>query len=299
MQPKLTTPQLERSFPAMCQASPILSPEANTQKAADDRTDETGRKHNVVWPLSPASAFCLLATIVPTTCYLNRGFTQWFHWAGIFYALTQWQFLESFQVVSGISICMGWYASLAYEFSQHDRFCHPLYKNMPESLMQYYYIVVEEHDNPQLDFESRGALFALAVAHLLDILAHPLLTYFFWKRHSARGQTLGDAFTWPVILAAYAYSRLWSLTHTKYNTGEFGLWYFGFDVYVMDSLDSWYPAYITETFIYASIVLWKLLQSMSTFGVAKGSTVGPMRGAFEKKPELLFSESSISIESKR
>ena len=165
--------------------------------------------------------------------------------------------------------------------------------------MQYYHIVVEgEDDTRRLDFESTPALLGLAVAHLLDILAHPLLTYYFWRRHSMRGNALRDAFTWPVILAAYAYSRVWSLTHTRYNTGKFGLWYFGFDVYVMDSLDSWYPAYIAETVIYASIILRKIVQDLSALSMTHGTSSGDESDSYDRKPGLLVSESSISIESR-
>jgi hypothetical protein len=265
-------------------------------------TDHEIHRRRDWWPMSPASALVLLAAVVPTTCYVNRGFTQWFHWAGIFYLLTQWQFMEQFQIVSGTSICLGWYASLAYEFFQHDRFCHPLYRNMPEGLMEYYHFVVDGEDGSQstrLDFQSNTALVALSFAHLLDLLAHPLLTCYFWRRHAARGRTLKDAFSWPVILAAYAYSRLWSLTHTKYNTGEFGLWYFGFDVYVMDNLDSWYPAYIAESCTYTSIVVWKLWEAGSISNVFRKKNSTHRKDDYKKKPELLLSESSLSINSTR
>jgi hypothetical protein len=265
----------------------------------------------MLWPLSPPTALVLLATVVPSYCYLNRGFTQWFHLAGIYYALTQWQFLERFQVLSGCSICLGWYASLIYEFMQHGRFCHPLYKNMPTSLMQYYLVEVDDdngsnhpQDQHSLDFESRTALLALAAAHVLDLLAHPLLTYYFWRKHLAKGGTIKQIVSWPVIVAAYLYSRLWSLTHTKYNTGEFGLWYFGFDIYVMDSLDSWYPAYIAESCVYGSLLLWKLHDEVKSLRIYKGSkTVSEKKNAdkdpYDVKPQLLLSESSVSIDSNR
>lgn len=266
-----------------------------------------------MWPLSPLTALVLLAAVVPSYCYLNRGFTQWFHLAAVFYALTQWQFLERFQILSGCSICLGWYASLLYEFVQHGRFCHPLYKNMPSSLMQYYLLegvhereheVAASNNNTQhgLDFESNKALVALAAAHILDLLAHPLLTYFFWRRHVARGGTLKQVFAWPVIAAAYLYSRTWSLTHTKYNAGEFGLWYFGFDIYVMDSLDSWYPAYIAESCMYGSLVMWKLWdgcfisEENDTAATVKESSSTKWH-LCETQPMLLMSESSVSIES--
>jgi hypothetical protein len=259
-----------------------------------------------MWPLSPLTAFVLLMAAVPSHFYINRGFTQWFHWAGVYYALTQWEFLERFQILSGCSVCLGWYASLIYEFVIHGRFCHPLYKNMPSSLMKYYLVDVltnNDNDHPtyhtqptqELDFESKEALIALLMAHVLDFLAHPLLTYYFWRKYATRGGTLQKVFTWPVIVMAYLYSRLWSLTHTKYNTGEFGLWYFGYDVYVMDSLDSWYPAYITESCVYACVVAWKLYDRGTSSVQHPSSRQQP--NINETTPKLAFSESSVSIES--
>jgi hypothetical protein len=264
-----------------------------------------------IWPLSPLTALVLVVAVVPSHYYVNRGFTQWFHWVGLYYALTQWEFLERFQILSGCSVCLGWYASLIYEYVIHGRFCHPLYKNMPTILMKYYLVEVSRNnlnddDDPyatnnsqpaqQLDFESKEALIALTVAHILDLLAHPLLTYYFWRKYAKRGGSFKEVFTWPVILMAYLYSRLWSLTHTKYNTGKFGLWCFGFDIYVMDSLDSWYPAYITESCVYASLVTWKLYDKVIS-KIKQHSTPRQQPTIYEATPKLIFSDSSVSIES--
>lgn len=259
-----------------------------------------------IWPLSPITALVLLASVLPSYCFLNRGFTQWFHWVAVYYLLTQWQFLERFLILCGLSVCLGWYASLIYEYVQHDRFCHPLYKNMPSMLMQYYWIPVDVNiDTFQrvvplhgLDFESATALVAMVAAHLLDFVAHPLLTYYFWRRHSTRkGGSIKQVLTWPVIVSSYLYSRLWSLTHTKYNTGSFGLWYIGFDIYEMDCLDSWYPAYIAESCIYAMAVIWKLWETFvaPSRGTLSKSSARVM--TFETKPNLLLSESCVSIDS--
>jgi hypothetical protein len=168
----------------------------------------------------------------------------------------------------------------------------------------------------------------MGVSHVLDLLAHPLLTYYFWCRHMKHYQNqlqqsnqeicitkvIRQVLTADVIIAAYLYSRIWSLTHTKYNTGQFGLWYMGFDVYIMDSLDSWYPAYIVEGIVYTTVTFWKVYDSIvfsynktaidaKQEGISNATTSIPTASqfgcdTFEKKPSLLWSESTISIDSR-
>jgi hypothetical protein len=169
----------------------------------------------------------------------------------------------------------------------------------------------ENDDYLRLHFGSTTSVLMMGVSHILDLLAHPLLTYYFWYRHRKRFcATAGvwafmrQILTGDVIASAYLFSRVWSLTHTKYNTGSFGLWYVGYDVYVMDSLDSWYPAYIVEGIVYGTATLWKLYDilwcvntnpqgiSMSPSDIAEGERM-------EKKPSLLWSESAESIDSAR
>mmetsp|Transcript_24963 Transcript_24963/g.68840 ORF Transcript_24963/g.68840 Transcript_24963/m.68840 type:complete len:300 (+) Transcript_24963:260-1159(+) len=255
------------------------------------------------YPLHPSVALVVMATvflIFPSSLYVNRGFTVWFHWASVFYLLTQSRFVQKFLILSGISICMGWYACLVYELVVHGRFFDALYKNMPAALTQY--MLLEEDNathgignnnynnnnrdnnalnatasvNGTLDLASTHSLLAMLLSHVLDLLGHPLLTYYFWRKNKSSkratethpNQNKPDdhetIFTWPVILTAYCYSRIWSLFHTYYNYGFFAYFYVGFDVYVLDDLDSWYPAYLMETLFYASVVTWKLIAKESS-----------------------------------
>ena len=306
------------------------TPPSSSSSSSNKQTSENPTNNvvstiiNKVWPLPSYVAVLVLAIFVPQSCYINRGFTQWFHWMSIYYGLTQSTFIERFQILSGFSICLGWYSSLVYEFLQHKRFCHPLYKNMPSIMVQYMMLV--EDDNQNLDFVSTTSLLVMGLSHILDLLAHPLLTYYFWYRHMKRHQNenkekiglykkaIRQILTVDVIVAAYMYSRVWSLTHTKYNTGRFGLWYMGFDVYVMDTLDSWYPAYIVEGIVYSSVALWKVYDVIiinnnddntkqeEDFGPCNTTTTIPSSqdgcDRFEKKPSLLWSESTISMDSR-
>lgn len=238
------------------------------------------RMHNIlrkVWPMPPFLALALLS-LLPTNCYLNRGFTVWFHLMGVFYLLTQSQFIQKFQILIGTSICLGWYAALAYEYFYHGRFMDALHKNMPQIMVN---VMVKDGN---LDFNSKQSICIMIISHVLDLLGHPLLTYYFWRKHESHGGKLSEVFSWPVVISTYMYSRLWSFVHTYYNQGNATPFYVGFDVYVIDSLDAWYPAYISESLIFISIIFWKL------FLEKKDSNDD------SKKPDLVYSGSSVSIE---
>jgi hypothetical protein len=131
---------------------------------------------------------------------------------------------------------------------------------------------------------SSHPLIPLTIIHIFDLLGHPLLTYYFWRRYNNNSNSnnftttiptpppdngdnnnnksihiVDEICTWPVLISAYLFSRAWSIVHTYHNFGYFGLFYVGFDVYIIDSLDMWYPAYIAETIVYSSLVLRKLI----------------------------------------
>merc|ERR1712151_691081 len=109
-----------------------------------------------------------------------------------------------------------------------------------------------------LDFNSWQSILVMILSHILDLIGHPLLTYYFWIEHKKQDGKLSEVFSWPVVVSTYMYSRLWSAIHTFYNHGKAAPFYVGFDVYAMDSLDSWYPPYISESLVFISIVFWKL-----------------------------------------
>ena len=240
----------------------MCRPTTNNPKSLPIPSKQTdkGSLFHGIFPIHPSIVALGMATLLPSWFYLNRGFTVWFHIASMFQVLTQSGFLVDVLFCSGTSICLGWYASIAYEYFYHGRFCHALYLNMPSVLVQQ---MVDSETNA-LDFDSTSSLQAMAVCHVLDILGHPLLTYYFWKKHQRRkGKSLTDKtkittsgifFEWPVILSAYAFSRTWSFVHTYHNYGSISYFYIGRDVYVMDDMDSWYPAYIIESLFYIVLV---------------------------------------------
>eukprot|EP00429_Kryptoperidinium_foliaceum_P036411 CAMPEP_0176166298 /NCGR_PEP_ID=MMETSP0120_2-20121206/85050_1 /TAXON_ID=160619 /ORGANISM="Kryptoperidinium foliaceum, Strain CCMP 1326" /LENGTH=177 /DNA_ID=CAMNT_0017503833 /DNA_START=98 /DNA_END=628 /DNA_ORIENTATION=- len=127
----------------------------------------------------------------------------------------------------------------------------------------------------------------MTLSHILDFLGHPMLTYYFWRRHKTNGGTAADIFmSWPVIVTSYLYSRWWSLLHLVYNTGTYGYFYVGYDIYIMEHLDCWKPAYIAESVFYAIIVLYKL------FG--KGKDDCRRAKDFPSVPALAYSRSGVS-----
>lgn len=210
--------------------------------------------NSVLFPLHPSIAVVAFAYWLPLWCYLNRGFTVWFHLASVVQVVTQSKFAAKVLSLTGTSICLGWYASLAFEYFYHGRFFDALYKNMPSAL-------VDEIVDPSTgapDFESTNSLVAMLICHVLDFIGHPLLAYYFWKKSRKESNTA--LLAWPVLIVTYCFSRTWSIVHNYHNYGKFGLFYFGFDVYVIDDLDAWYPAYIMESMFFASLVLWKLTQ---------------------------------------
>mmetsp|Transcript_11070 Transcript_11070/g.23448 ORF Transcript_11070/g.23448 Transcript_11070/m.23448 type:complete len:292 (+) Transcript_11070:144-1019(+) len=264
--------------------SSVSSPSSSLRKNAKNASGGRTTIANVAAPLHPSVAAVAMAAFVPSWFYVNRGFTVWFHLASFFQLLTQSRFMVKALTLCGTSVCLGWYASLVYEYAQHGRCFDALYKNMPSALTEQMLVWDttaaaggKSSENGTLDFESASSLAAMAVSHVLDFLGHPLLTYYYWiqyrrettkrnndgdeddsKQASSKENGDDDILAWPVIFSAYGYSRIWSIVHNYHNYGSFGLFYFGFDVYVLDALDAWYPAYIAETLFYASLVLWKL-----------------------------------------
>jgi hypothetical protein len=226
----------------------------------------TPRWFDGIFPLHPSIAAVVMAYFLPSL--LNRGFTVWFHWASALYALTQSRLLVDVLALTGVSICIGWYACLAYEFFYYGRFFHSLYRNMP-----FVQELIHTEDGA-LDFESAGSLAAMAICHFLDFLGHPVLAYYFWKkcrRQNKERDSDGITFYWPAIFLSYTFSRIWSFVHTYYNYGSVAWFYVGFDVYVIDSLDLWYPAYVTESLLYGAVVVWKLTRkSTQPFEPKKG-----------------------------
>lgn len=252
-----------------------------------------------IWPVPPLALAALLP-FLPSSLFLNRGYTIWFHWLGMAYFLTRSPFLRKFLIVQGSGISLGWYAALVHDLVVHDRFCHALYKNMPSSMTA---VMLDD----QGDFvKSNLSLLYMGLSHVLDTIGHPLVTYLFWYlhcRHSKNSSNIknntrtisnnvSSVLTWPVLVATFLTSRLWSLTHTYHNQGSAALYYYGHDVYVIDTLDSWFPAYATEGAMYVCMVLWKLcFEQTKETGMTKEVGAAVMD---ESKPILIASISGVS-----
>lgn len=268
--------------------------------------DEKQRKNNAGYkksplPINPLVCVALIP-ILPKGLYLNRGFTIWFHIMSAMYALTRSRFLCRFQAFIGTSICLGWYASIILDFVVADRpVFRLLYKNMPEVLSK---VIVLE--SGALNYTPL-AIFAMAVSHVGDFLGHPVLTYFFWRKHKQLGGSVADLCSWETIGCAYIFSRFWSFVHNFYNFRTFHPFYMGFDVYEIDDVTQWYPAYVSEGTVFVIAILYKLYVMRCEYGspprkhqtpsaVTDDQTgAPPTRSRYEDRPKLLLlSESSIS-----
>lgn len=251
----------------MCRASTPKRPQEDAVESQGKQ--QQSRLFDYIWPVPPLVLVALFP-LLPTSFYLNRGYTVWFHCITVMFVLTRSEFLGRFLVLQGTSITLGWYAAICNDFWCHGRFWHILYMNMPAAMTNAM-TVVQEGGTTVVHFTALS-MSVMLLSHALDTFAHPGLTYLLWKRHSeAHGSSdvttrtatsaLQSILTWPVIISTYLTSRLWSVVHVYYNTGKFGLFYFGHDVYMIHDLDSWLPAYLAEGLLYVAIVIYKIQRS--------------------------------------
>lgn len=216
---------------------------------------QSTRKPSFLQPNIPISALLPLLPLLPTSLYLNRGYTIWFHLCCLAYIPTRSSFLRKFLILQGFCICVGWYAAILYEYWVDGQFCHTLYRNMPKSLVRYMIETTSE------GYEMRNdgvATVAKALSHVLDVIGHPFLVYLFYKLHNGRGGTVKEVLSWPVVIAAWHVSRLWSMVHCYYNQGTLNLWYFGYDIYKLNNLNVYLAAYVAEGACFGAVVVWKL-----------------------------------------
>ena len=168
--------------------------------------------------------------------------------------------------MQGLTVTLGWYASLLYDGYAHGRFAHILYWNMPEGMTQHMLTA-----DGQVLYNSTS-VGVMCLAHLFDTLGHPLLAYYFWRKSAPNNNSdstpsttsIWTRFSWSALLLSYLLSRIWSLLHTWYNQGNPALFYFGYDVYTILDRECWmewlwWPAYITEAVVYAIFVVGKLV----------------------------------------
>lgn len=213
----------------------------------------------IVWPVQPLFLFLALP-FLPSSLFLNRGYTCYFHYITIIYLLTMKEPIRRFLIVQGTGITLGWYAAMMSDYYNSGRFAHILYMNMPPSLK---HAMVDQTGHV---FYSSSSKMYMLLSHILDTLLHPGIVYFLYKAHSKSGGTIDNVFATNVILATFMMSRFWSILHTYINGMEVSGWYFGHDVYHIHDLEGWRPAYIAEGLFYTAIVGYKLCFHFSVKG---------------------------------
>lgn len=229
------------------------------------------------WPVSPWLILSLLP-LMPTDCFLNRGFTLWFNWGVLAFFFTRSEKLCQVLAIQGASVCLGWYASVAMELVWQGTFFHLLYENSPQMLRD------EIMENGIVLYTSK-ALVMRTVVHFFDLVAHPLLAWWCWRKMRS------SQFNAPSIIVSYAISRSWSLLHSYYNQGHLRLHYVGHDIYNVHDLRLWYPAYIAE-YLWHGYLLYEVCMRRSQSCKKKAID------RLDSKPPLLTqSESGLSVES--
>jgi hypothetical protein len=225
-----------------------------TSEERERRSKGSASRKIRFWPVHPIFIL-IIAPFVPSSFYLNRGYTVWYNLTTIVYLLTNIEPLRRFLIVQGVGICAGWYAAMANDVISHGRFAHILYMNMPPSMK---YEMVDASGNV---FYTYNSLLYMGISHMLDTLLHPGIAYLLYKAHRKAGGTLDDVLSWKILGATQAMSRIWSIVHTKHNTGRIGAWYFGYDIYDLHDLDCWMPAYVAEIVMFTIMIGFKLLKN--------------------------------------
>jgi hypothetical protein len=228
------------------------------------------------WCVPTWLVICLLP-LMPTELFLNRGYTLWFNWGVLAFFFTRNDRLCQFLAIQGTGVCLGWYSSVVVEHILHGTIFHLLYKNSPQFLRE---IIMDDDTMVQTWY----ALLFRAVIHFFDLLAHPLLTIWCWRKMGSRPLALSS------IVASYGCSRAWSLLHSFYNQQSFSFHYVGHDVYNVNDLRLWYPAYIAE-YVWHGLLLLEVCRRQSR--TAKKMSIDQ-----DSRPPLLSqSESGLSVES--
>ena len=257
----------------------------------------------ILWPL-PIPVAILLLSLLPSSFYLNRGYTVWFHLLSIIYLLTKSTFIRKVLILQGIGICLGWYAAIATDWFVDNTFCHTLYRNMPESIM-FYMIKEDESESSYIILNTYTAMSMKILSHVLDTLGHPGLAYLFYRIHSNEFRRTNDnsrsiwrdILSWEVIVSAWHLSRIWSMVHSYYNFGEVKLWYYGFHVYKLNSLNSYFIAYVVEGLCFVVAILYRLHWDRNDSDTEKNICIENIVSVEDKPPKLVHSESAVSTTS--
>ncbi|GMI44085.1 hypothetical protein TrCOL_g9304 [Triparma columacea] len=152
--------------------------------------------------------------------------------------------------VMGLTVCLGWYASLVYEYIFHGRFFDILYDNAA---------VLFSFDLSE-DCGSKCVLGKKILTNIVDFIAHPLPLFFLLR--SNRSMDLSKFNSPASTISAFILSRSWSIFHNVFNMGFSGhsyLWYCDRHVYNLVHLEGWTAAYAAETaaFVYLGWDLWR------------------------------------------
>ncbi len=189
---------------------------------------------------------------LPSSLFLNRGYTVYYHHITIVYLLTKKEPIRRFLIVQGTGITLGWYSAMMYDYYHSGRVCHLLYMNMPQLMKS---AMVDE--NGYVFYTSHSKLY-MCISHILDIMLHPGIVCFLYKAHQKSGGTLSDIVSMRMIIAAFLVARLWSVIHTLINGKEISGYYFGYDVYHLHDLESWLPAYIAEGVFFFTMITYRI-----------------------------------------
>jgi len=272
---------------------------ATTKEPADSAHE---RIFGLLPPLQLPVALSLLA-LLPTSAWLNRGFTVWFHILSAVYYLTRSPFLRSCLILQGADICLGWYAALAKEWFVDGKAFDSLYRNMPEALMDKIIETRSIDGSEYVVLQSVEAWSARLLSHCLDLLGHPILLCVIAGVHRRRGGTLEDVCTWPVIVATWYLSRTWSAVHSFHNNGAAAGWYFGQRVYRLNDQRSYLVAYVAEAICFVTAITYRMYldwrkKSVTRDGARKFESLCiPDEKGADEKPGLVHSESATSTSS--
>lgn len=252
------------------------------------------------WRPGPVHPLVIVAMmpLCPTWFFLNRGFTQWFHWGIIFHLMTgRTDYTRRFLVLIGCGVCAGWYSAVVFEYFAYGRLCELLYNNMPHSMKAV--MLTNGHlASGGIITDTAPALANLAATHIIDFLAHPYLAHVVWKMHTSRGGTLKSLLTWDVVVPAYIWTRVYSIVHMYYNNGYVdGLYYYGYDVYNIDNLESYTAAYLGEALFYVAAVVYMVYCKTGTGESLSPKQLSNLCVEDRQKPKLVQSESCFSTSS--
>ena len=261
--------------------------------------------YNWIWPL-PVPVAILLLYLLPTSFYLNRGYTVWFHLLSVVYLLTQSIFIRKVLILQGIGICLGWYTAIATDWFVDNTFCHTLYRNMPDSMM-FYMLKEDESESSYIILNTYTAMAMKILSHILDTLGHPGLAYLFYRLHCNEFRTNNDdnsrsvwrdILSWEVITSAWYLSRLWSMVHSYYNSiREVKVWYYGHDIYKLNNLNAYFIAYVVEGLCFVVAILYRLHWDRNDSDTEKNRCIENIVSVDDKPPKLVHSESAVSTTS--